>query len=249
MSGVAGVLCIAFSCFLASAGGIGGGGVLVAVGLVVFGWGYDRSVVLALVAVFGNLLAQLALNYKKRHMTLRSRPLIYWDGVLLLCPAMLGGSSIGKLVAKILPDTVKKSFALVVLTAVTIKTFTKACLLYRAESKDSMTSWFAKDDNMQRLARSGNNCSNGDVNEERASISKMSFDGEGDVFIERQEVESSTEIQFPFNLIGVVLAVWLFYAVLFIIKAYATENCTDLYWVLVCIVFPPLILVTYWVSL
>ena len=51
---IGGICCYIFGCFLASAGGIGGGGVLVSIGLVVFDWGYTRSVVLALVAVFGN---------------------------------------------------------------------------------------------------------------------------------------------------------------------------------------------------
>ena len=137
MSGqeVAGGICFGIGCFLASAGGIGGGGVLVSIGLVVFEWEYTQAVVLALVAVFGNLLAQQAINYKKPHMTVLTRPLIYWDSVRLLSPALLGGSSIGKIVEKILPDSVKKSIAFVVLGLVTIKTFFKAVSLHRLENQ------------------------------------------------------------------------------------------------------------------
>ena len=272
MSSIAGGVCIACACFLASAGGIGGGGVLVALGLVVFGWSYDRAVVLALVAVFGNLLAQLALNYRKRHMTLRSRPLIYWDGVLLLCPAMLGGSSIGKIVAKILPDTIKKSFAIIVLAAVTIKTFVKALILYRAEVRDTMASSLEKGeeeckgtgimatklvDKNGSSSGSKNNSSNStnfpqDMHEERISIAKMSFDGEGDVFTDYEEethVEAEVKIQYPYDIMRVIFIVWLLYAAIFIITAAVTEKCTAVYWVLTCVVFIPLLIITYWVGL
>ena len=251
MSDVLGVLCIAFSCFLASAGGIGGGGVLVAVGLVVFGWGYDRSVVLALVAVFGNLSAQFALNYRKRHMSLRSRPLIYWDGVLLLCPAMLGGSSVGKIVASILPDAIKKLCALTVLVSVTIKTGIKARHLYRSENENAKAFQLI-DDKMNSLTNPLNDNDDSASEEklvhDRLLIPKESFDGEGDVFIDYEKEESLSKVQFPWDIIGVIFVIWLFYAAVFIVTATVTENCTDVYWALVSIVFPPLFLVTYWVS-
>ena len=70
---IGGICCYILGCFLASAGGIGGGGVLVSIGLVVFDWGYTRSVVLALVAVFGNFRCFPNKRTKKRKNEQKNR--------------------------------------------------------------------------------------------------------------------------------------------------------------------------------
>lgn len=109
---------------------------IVSLALVIYGFSYDRCVVLALVTVMGNLISQLSLNYNRPHMEDSRRPLIYWDAILLLAPAQLGGSAVGKMIAKLLPDTVKKAIALLVLVLVTVKTSRKGLALYRKESKE-----------------------------------------------------------------------------------------------------------------
>ena len=259
---IGGICCYIFGCFLASAGGIGGGGVLVSIGLVVFDWGYTRSVVLALVAVFGNLLAQLSLNYNKRHMIVNTRPLIYWDVVRLLCPALLGGSCVGKIVEKILPTTVKESIAFIVLFSVTIKTFIKALHLYKLESINLSNQMIENSEKKIRLTDLMNTKTDSTHNshgmnetvEQRISIAKMSFDGEGDVFIDT-ELKKLThgnfepDLIYPTDIIGVIVLVWICYAIIFVIIAVCTNRCTPVYWVLEMIVYPPLFAVTYTVSM
>ena len=88
-----------------------------------------------------------------------------------------------------------------------------------------------------------------DTREERSSVSKTCFDGEGDVFIDYEEEENLLKLQLPFDIISVIFLVWLFYAVLFIVKATVTDDCTAVYWVLVFSIFPPLLFITYWVRL
>ena len=70
---IGGICCYILGCFLASAGGIGGGGVLVSIGLVVFDWGYTRSVVLALVVLFGNFRCFPNKRTKKRKNEQKNR--------------------------------------------------------------------------------------------------------------------------------------------------------------------------------
>ena len=143
-----GALSVFAGCFIASAGGIGGGGVLVSIYLVLYGFSYNRSTVLSLVTVMGNLFSQLSLNYKKPHHILSSRPLIYWDAIVILAPAQLGGSSIGKIVAEILPDIIKKSLAILVLAIVFVKTYYKARIFYRTESEQAASELESGNDRM-----------------------------------------------------------------------------------------------------
>ena len=85
-----GALAIYSACLLAAAGGIGGGSINLPIYLVLYGFSYDRAVVLSLVTVMGNYMSQVGINLQKRHFSKPSRPLIYWDCVLILMPAQLG---------------------------------------------------------------------------------------------------------------------------------------------------------------
>lgn len=53
-----------------------------------------------------------AVNWNKRHPKNKSRPLIYWDVILLMGPAQLGGSSLGVIIAKILPASIMEIIGL-----------------------------------------------------------------------------------------------------------------------------------------
>lgn len=74
--------CIVFSTTLASAAGIGGGGLTLPVLIIIFGFSFHKSVVLSLCSVLGNTLLQVTINASLRHPQEISRPLIYWDAIL-----------------------------------------------------------------------------------------------------------------------------------------------------------------------
>ena len=58
----------------------------------------QEAVWLSNTAVLGNGLAQFAVNWRARHPSCASRPMIDWDAVLMLLPAQLGGGYIGVIV-------------------------------------------------------------------------------------------------------------------------------------------------------
>jgi hypothetical protein len=122
---VAGSVVLFLASTLASAAGIGGGGLNVPILIVVFGFGFTKAAVLSLWTVFGNILAQFSLNYNARHPELMSRPLIYWDVVVVLLPAQLGGASIGVLLSDVCPKTVLILLAMVILLYADTKTLLK----------------------------------------------------------------------------------------------------------------------------
>ena len=63
--------------------------------LVVMGFDYDAAVALSLCTVFGNYGMQFLINRNKPHPTVPRRTMIYWEAVLIMMPAQLGGSSLG----------------------------------------------------------------------------------------------------------------------------------------------------------
>lgn len=87
-----GALAVYAACTLAAAGGIGGGSINLPIYLVLYLFSYDRAVVLSLVTVMGNYFSQVGINMQKRHFSKPSRPMIYWDCILILMPAQLGNS-------------------------------------------------------------------------------------------------------------------------------------------------------------
>jgi hypothetical protein len=92
---IVGSLVLYLSCTLASAAGVGGGGLSVL--LVVFNFGFRKGVLLSLWTVFGNILAQTLLAIHTHHPLDKCRTLVYWDLIFVSLPAKLFGATIGKL--------------------------------------------------------------------------------------------------------------------------------------------------------
>lgn len=93
---IVGSIVLYLSCTLASAAGIGGGGLSVL--LVIFNFGFRKGVLLSLWSVLGNVLAQVLLALKAHHPLDKCRTLVYWDLVFVLLPAKLFGATIGELI-------------------------------------------------------------------------------------------------------------------------------------------------------
>jgi uncharacterized membrane protein YfcA len=120
---------------VASAGGIGGGGVNVPLLLVIGGYSYHEAVVFSLCTVLGNHCAQSFINWPLSHPFVKMRPLIYWEILLFLLPAQLGGSNIGVLISDIFPEVLLLSCALVVLLLAIAKTYYKGMKFFREERR------------------------------------------------------------------------------------------------------------------
>ena len=125
INAVVGGILLYCSCSISSAGGIGGGGLNVPIFLVVFKYSYQQAVILSLCTVLGNYISQVYINWNKRHPYDPRRPLIYWDAVLMLLPAQLGGSNIGVIIAKVFPEGILIIIAMLVLMFAGFKSFRK----------------------------------------------------------------------------------------------------------------------------
>ena len=82
LNSIVGSLALFLGSTLASAAGIGGGGLALPILITIFNFPFDKSVVLSLYAVWGNTLLQILFNFSLRHPQNVTRPLIYWDAIL-----------------------------------------------------------------------------------------------------------------------------------------------------------------------
>jgi len=68
----------------------------------------------------------------------KSRPLIYWDIVLTLLPAQIGGSNIGVILEAVLPVTVLLILSILVVTFAAVKIGKKGLYLWHKENEASL---------------------------------------------------------------------------------------------------------------
>ena len=133
-----GCIVLFLSSALCSSAGVGGGTLNVPILINIFGFDYSTAVVLSLSTLMGNYLLQTLINLDKRHPTSPTKPLIYWDAVMILLPSELGGSNIGVIIEKIMPDTYLYIIALIVLIIAGGMTLNKGIHLYEEESHAHM---------------------------------------------------------------------------------------------------------------
>lgn len=88
---VVGSFLVAVSLMIAASGGIGGGGILVPLLIMVFGFHPKYAIPLCNSTVFGSSITNVFLNVSKRHPE-ADRPLIDWDLVLLMEPLTIAGA-------------------------------------------------------------------------------------------------------------------------------------------------------------
>ena len=131
-----GCFALFFCATLSSAGGVGGGGLNVPILISIFGYDYDSAVIISLFGVMGNVLVKVIskrcnygrlfhciichvlVNWSRRHPAKPNRPLIYWDMILIMEPAQLGGSNLGVILAKVFPSSILEIVGLFVLSIV-----------------------------------------------------------------------------------------------------------------------------------
>lgn len=127
------------TCFVAatfaSAGGIGGGGIMLPILLVVGGFPYSGAITLSLSACLSNTATQILINLPKRHPMEESRPLINYDIISVLLPCQLAGAKIGFVLEHMLPGGLLLILAMIILLSAGVSVVRKGAFLWKKESK------------------------------------------------------------------------------------------------------------------
>lgn len=216
-----GSLAIYFACTLASAAGIGGGGLNLPILLVIWGFEFSDAVVLSLFAVLGNVVSQVMVNIQGRHPLQKTRPLIYFDAILILLPAQLGGANIGVLIAQVAPHTILKILAMVTLVFACGKTLKKGLARWDAETAKKAPA----------------------ITEVKSvPIEQPLLPA---AITEETTGHSDLPVEFPSLIIKVLIAVWVVYASIFIAIS-QVDNCSAEYFVLMFITYPAIVVLIYW---
>lgn len=98
-----GTTLVVFGLLIAASGGIGGGGILVPLLILVFGFSPKHAIPLSNFTIVGSSITNMVLNITKRH-PLADRPLVDWDLILVMEPLTMAGavSAILKLHGKLM---------------------------------------------------------------------------------------------------------------------------------------------------
>lgn len=115
----------------AGAAGIGGGGLNVPITMIIAQFDIKEAVPLSHSAVLGNAIAQIIMNCPQKHPNCEARPLIHYELAFLLLPAMLGGSSLGVVLGRVLPGTLLVILSMGLLLLAATKTAKKGCSVYK----------------------------------------------------------------------------------------------------------------------
>lgn len=92
------------------------------------------AIPLSNITVFGGALANMLLNFKKRH-PLADRPLIDWDLILVMEPLTIAGALMGAFLNKLLPELFLTVMLVLLLSFTAYTTLKKAFKMYKAESR------------------------------------------------------------------------------------------------------------------
>ena len=270
---IGGVL-LYLSCSISAAGGIGGGGLNVPILLVVFGYEYQQAVIFSLSTVLGNYVSQVYLNWRKRHPYDPRRPLIYWDAVLLLLPAQLGGSNIGVVIAKIFPEGVLIILAMVVLLFAGYKSFRKGRKYWQEEtfrhlrtvaSLGPLPTVFEGDEGDEEEDEDeGIDSDNGRERSREYLLLNASSSGAGGGSFTSNKMENGggsgaavlSEISFrgsdlhglelPWPTLRVLFVLWVLYAALYSMLTVVLRVCSASYWSLLGASYVPLAGLVLW---
>ena len=99
-SDIWGVVLVTLGLLVAASGGIGGGGILVPLLILVFGFSPKHAIPLSNFTILGSSVTNMVLNLDKRHPT-EDRPLVDWDLILVMEPLTMAGAIVGAFVSKV----------------------------------------------------------------------------------------------------------------------------------------------------
>jgi uncharacterized membrane protein YfcA len=157
---VLGLLFMAFGLAISSAGGIGGGSILVPALVLMLDFDMKRATPVSTLAVGGGAIANAWFNLRKRHPK-ADRPLIDSDMAAVIIPVVMGGAVLGAILSNLLPTYIISLLFVIVLAVSGWRAVQKAMQLRRREAAVAVA-----DDSHEALVRgiddssndSGSNC-------------------------------------------------------------------------------------------
>ncbi|CEG35138.1 protein [Plasmopara halstedii] len=117
---------------VSSAGGVGGGVIMVPAMVLIMGFDIKRATPISNVAILGGAVANAWFNMRKRHPNV-DRQLIDPELSLGMIPAVIGGTILGALINKLIPSYVLSLLFVVVLLAGGSRTMKKGITLHKKE--------------------------------------------------------------------------------------------------------------------
>lgn len=130
---VLGLLFMACGLAISSAGGIGGGSILVPALVLMLGFDMKRATPVSTLAVGGGAIANAWFNLRKRHPK-ADRPLIDSDMAAVIIPVVMGGAVLGAIMSNLLPSYIISLLFVIVLTISGWRAVQKAMQLRRREA-------------------------------------------------------------------------------------------------------------------
>ena len=136
LSDYIGTFLVAMGLLVAASGGIGGGGILVPLYILVYGFKPKRAIALSNFTILGASIMNMALNFPKRHPSPRvDRPLVDWDLVVVMQPLTIAGTLLGAFIGLLLPDSIVIILLIILLGFTTYTTLKKGISQYQKETK------------------------------------------------------------------------------------------------------------------
>ena len=127
-----GFLATILGLIMAAGGGIGGGGFLVPIYILIMGFPVKHAVCLSNVTVLGGAIANLLLNFSKRHpSSVINRPLIDWNLMAMMEPLTMAGALLGADLNEYLPDVVLVTLLVLLLGFTSFRTLKKVRKYYQ----------------------------------------------------------------------------------------------------------------------
>ncbi|TYZ57838.1 hypothetical protein PybrP1_002698 [[Pythium] brassicae (nom. inval.)] len=117
----------------ASAGGVGGGTILVPLLVLVMGFDIKFATPSSNFIIMGGAVANAIFNLRKRH-PFADRPLVDPDICVAMIPTMMGGAVVGAFLSKLLPSYVISILFVLLLAATGVRTVQKGIKLHNKET-------------------------------------------------------------------------------------------------------------------
>lgn len=233
---VGGCVVLFVTSFTASAGGVGGGGLSLPVLLLVFGYSFDTAVSLSLCVVLGVALSQFYLNISQHNPYDKLKPLIWFELVVILLPAQLGGSHLGSYLASILPESLLYILAVVVLGGAGKLTFDKGVHKRQEELEHEA----AKE---REAVEVSINPFHNDL--PPPSDSSMELGTSNQSTDSQEAAASSLPFEWPVRVLMVIGAMFVVYVLIIVAKS-QVKTCSDSYILLFFACYIPLISGVSW---
>jgi len=228
---------------------------------------YDTSTLLSLCNLMGNYLLQLLVNIEKRHPSplAVTRPLIYWDIVLILLPSELGGAAIGTIISKAMPPSMIFILGMIVLVIACVFTFQKASHMYHDESKLlAITATAASENNCATITTTDDDAMSKSLlhrglvpcyTNKVVTISSIvppyfycyykGKSAKSSDYDDESTPESLPPINYPRSVIAVVVSVWILYVICYVVLN-LYKVCAQNYTIVLIVIYCLLVFQVIW---